>query len=154
MIRAKDPSIMFLTETWADETRLQEIKHKIEFDNLFFVERNNRGGGLALYWRNSIDVHVDTFSKNHIDSIINKGGEDEWHFTQASTENQFPTKDLNHGISSDNSRESLISLGCVLETLMKFLEVQKNWEVIIEVKHKCSYSGMWWMNVVLLILDS
>ena len=72
MIRAKDPSVVFLAETWADEGRLQEIKRKIEFDNLFFVERNNRGGGLALYWRNSIDVNVDTFSRNHIDSIINK----------------------------------------------------------------------------------
>ena len=81
MIRAKDPSVVFLAETWADEARLQEIKLKIEFDNLFFVERNNRGGGLALCWRNSIDVHVDTFSKNHIDYIINKGREDEWCFT-------------------------------------------------------------------------
>ena len=49
MIRAKDPSIVFLAETWVDEARLQEIKHKIEFDNLFFVERNNRGGNLTLY---------------------------------------------------------------------------------------------------------
>ena len=49
MIRAKDPSIVFLAETWVDEARLQEIKHKTEFDNLFFVERNNRGGSLALY---------------------------------------------------------------------------------------------------------
>ena len=49
MIRAKDPTIVFLAETWVDEARLQEIKHKIEFDNLFFVERNNRGGNLALY---------------------------------------------------------------------------------------------------------
>ena len=81
MIRVKDPSIVFLAETWADEARLQEIKCKIEFDNLFFVKRNNRGAGLALYWRNSINVNVDTFSRNHIDSIINKGREDEWCFT-------------------------------------------------------------------------
>ena len=81
MIRVKDPSIVFLAETWADEARLQEIKCKIEFDNLFFVERNNRGAGLALYWRNSINVNVDTFSRNHIDSIISKGREDEWRFT-------------------------------------------------------------------------
>ena len=29
---------------WADEARLNEIKRKIEFENLFIVERNNRGG--------------------------------------------------------------------------------------------------------------
>ena len=40
------------------------------------MEINNRGGGLALYWRNSIDLSIDTFSKNYIDAIINKGKED------------------------------------------------------------------------------
>ena len=48
VIRAKDPSIVFIAETWADEVRLQEIKRNIEFDNLFFVEKNNRGGGSTL----------------------------------------------------------------------------------------------------------
>ena len=78
MIRAKDPSIVFIAETWADEVRLQEIKRNIEFDNLFFVEKNNRGGGLALFWQNFVDLSVDSFSPNHIDSIINKGKEDVW----------------------------------------------------------------------------
>ena len=78
VIRAKDPSVLFIAETWADEVRLQEIKCKIEFDNLFFVERNNKGGGLALFWQNSIDLHVDSFSPNHIDSVINKGKEEVW----------------------------------------------------------------------------
>ena len=45
------------------------------------MERNNRGGGLALYWRNSIDLSIDTFSKNYIDAIINKGKEASWRFT-------------------------------------------------------------------------
>ena len=81
VIRAKDPSIVFIAETWADEVWLQEIKRNIEFDNLFFVERNNRGGGLALFWKNSIDLSVDSFSPNHVDSIINKGTEEVWRFT-------------------------------------------------------------------------
>ena len=82
LIRAKDPSIVFLAETWADEVRLKEVQRNIKFDNLFYVERNPRGGGgLALYWKNSIDVHVDSFSKYHIDSIINKGNDEAWRFT-------------------------------------------------------------------------
>ena len=81
VIQAKDPSVVFIAETWADEARLQEIKLNIEFDNLFFVERNNRGGGLALFWRNSVDLSVDSFSPNHIDSIINKGKEEVCRFT-------------------------------------------------------------------------
>ena len=54
MVREKDPSIVFLAETWADEARLKEVQCNLNFDNLFFVERNNRGGGLALYWNDSI----------------------------------------------------------------------------------------------------
>ena len=81
VIRAKDPSVMFIAETWADEARLREIKRNIDFDNLFFVERNNRGGGLALFWLNFVDLSVDSFSPNHIDSIINKGKEEVWRFT-------------------------------------------------------------------------
>ena len=48
---------------------------------MFVVPCVNWGGGLALFWKNSIDVIVETFSKNHIDSIINKGKEDAWRFT-------------------------------------------------------------------------
>ena len=80
VIRAKDPSVLFLAETWADKAKLKEIKQKIEFDNLFIVERNNRGGGLAIFWRNSVDLQVDSCSPNHIDSIINKGKEEVWRF--------------------------------------------------------------------------
>ena len=79
LIRAKDLSIVFLDETWANEARLKEVQRNINFDNLFYVERNLRGWGggcLALYWKNSMDVHVDSFSKYHIDSISNKGSDE------------------------------------------------------------------------------
>ena len=38
---AKDPSVVFLAETWADEARLKEIKRNLNFGNLFFVDRKN-----------------------------------------------------------------------------------------------------------------
>ena len=62
MVWAKDPSAVFIVEIWADEIRLKEVQRNLDFENLFFVERNIRGG-LALYWRNSIDLSVDTFLK-------------------------------------------------------------------------------------------
>ena len=49
LVQAKDPSIMFLAETWSDEARLKDIKQKLEFDQVFVVTRENRGGGLALF---------------------------------------------------------------------------------------------------------
>ena len=79
VIRAKDPFVLYIAEMWADQARLKEIKRKIEFDNFFIVERNNRGGGLTLFWRNSVEV--DSCLPNHIDSIINKGKKEVWRFT-------------------------------------------------------------------------
>ena len=81
LIRAKDPSVVFLAKTWADEARLKKIKRDFDFSNMFFVDRNNRGGGLVMYWRNGVDLQVDTSSKNHIDAIVNKGKEDAWRVT-------------------------------------------------------------------------
>ena len=45
VIRAKDPSVLFIAETWADEERLKEIKRKIEFDNYFSLKEITKGGG-------------------------------------------------------------------------------------------------------------
>ena len=80
-VRAKDPTIMFLAETWVDEARLKSVLRKIKFKNMFVAPRQNRGGGLALFWRDSIDVTVEGSGRNYIDAIINKNKEDEWRFT-------------------------------------------------------------------------
>ncbi|KAL0014214.1 hypothetical protein SO802_001283 [Lithocarpus litseifolius] len=81
MVRAKDPSVVFLAETWADEARLKDVKRKIQFEHMFVSPRNNRGGGLVLFWRESVDISVEGCDKNHIDTIINKNKENEWRFT-------------------------------------------------------------------------
>ena len=33
-----------------------------------------------MYWSNSINLNVESYSKNHIDAIINKGARDAWRF--------------------------------------------------------------------------
>ena len=68
---------MFLAETWIDEVRLKNVMRKIKFENIFIAPRTNRGGGLVLFWRSSINVIVDGSSKNYIDAIINKNQENE-----------------------------------------------------------------------------
>ena len=78
MMRAKDPFVIFLAETWVDEARLKNVSRKIKFENMFIAPRSNKGGGLVLYWRESIDVMVEGSSKNYIDAIINKNTENKW----------------------------------------------------------------------------
>ena len=71
---------MFLAETWADETRLKDMKRKFQFENMFVSPRTSKGGGLVLFWRSSIDNSVEGSDKNHIDAIINKNKDTEWRF--------------------------------------------------------------------------
>ena len=79
--RAKDPSVMFIAETWAEEARLKLVKCRLQFDHMFCVPRINRGGGLVLFWKESMNLQVETSSKNHIDCIIGGGTEGAWRFT-------------------------------------------------------------------------
>ena len=81
LVWAIDPSIVFIAKTWADEARLKQIKKDIQFNYLFFVPRVNIKGGLAMLWKNSINLSIESFSKNHIDSIIDKGSNEAWRFT-------------------------------------------------------------------------
>lgn len=42
----------------------------------FVVPRHNRGGGLALLWKDDIDLDVLTSSNNHINGAVNQGRDD------------------------------------------------------------------------------
>jgi len=42
------------------------------------VQRNNKGGGLELYWKKEIEVDVESSSLNHIDVTINKNTKAAW----------------------------------------------------------------------------
>ena len=45
------------------------------------VPREGRGGGLALFWKSSINLIVMGSSKYYIHAVINKDSDNEWHFT-------------------------------------------------------------------------
>ena len=81
IIQAQAPLIVFLSKTWADKNRLEEIRCKIKYAGLFTVPSVDRGGGLALLWKSDIVVWVDSFSKKHIDAVVNGGSLEAWRFT-------------------------------------------------------------------------
>jgi len=54
MIRAQDPSVVFLAETWLDKARLETIKARYKFGGSVEVSRENRGGGVAVLWKKSV----------------------------------------------------------------------------------------------------
>ena len=81
LVQAQDPSIVFLAETWADETRLENLCDELNLDDKWIVQRVTRARDLALFWKNSVDIEVVSSSLNHIDAIVNNGKEDTLRFT-------------------------------------------------------------------------
>ena len=59
----------------------KKLCSKLQTDNVFIVPRTNTGGGLALYWKNSIDLNVMSSSPTDIDAVVNPGVDDAWRFT-------------------------------------------------------------------------
>ena len=80
IIRAQDPSIVFLAETWLDKARLEDIRVRLNFGGMVEVCRDTRGGGIVIFWRKEVDFSLGTFSPNNIDGVLNKGKEHEWRF--------------------------------------------------------------------------
>ncbi|XP_050242494.1 uncharacterized protein LOC126691502 [Quercus robur] len=81
LVKKHSPTIVFLMETRAKEQYLKNFCKKLHLENVFIVPRNNTGGGLALYWKNGIDLHVQNSSLTYIDAVINPGVDDAWRFT-------------------------------------------------------------------------
>ncbi|XP_050245827.1 uncharacterized protein LOC126693745 [Quercus robur] len=81
ILRAKDPSVVFIAKTWVEEVRLDRTLSYINFDQKWVVPRTTRGGGLVLFWKNSVNLKVVGSHRYYIDAVINKNERDEWRFT-------------------------------------------------------------------------
>ena len=79
LVWAKDPFIVFLAETWSNEARLILIQDRLKFKHRFITPRRNKSRGLVMYWKEEVDLTIETLSKNHIDATICKNKEGEKH---------------------------------------------------------------------------
>ncbi|KAL5747731.1 hypothetical protein ACOSP7_024748 [Xanthoceras sorbifolium] len=80
LIRRVNLSLVFLSETRLELNGCDRIRVSLGFEGCFFVDRIDFGSGLALFWRDGVDVRVNSFSKGHIDSIVSCDGLT-WRFT-------------------------------------------------------------------------
>ncbi|XP_030964467.1 uncharacterized protein LOC115985690 [Quercus lobata] len=81
IIRAKDPSVVFLAETLTDDARLELVQRNIDFDHRWVVPREGRSRGLALFWKSTVNLKVESSHRYFIDATIDKGTEGEWRLT-------------------------------------------------------------------------
>ena len=54
---------LFLSETLVFRNKIEEFRYILGSDNYFVVDRQGRGGGLALFWHNSLIVVSLIFHK-------------------------------------------------------------------------------------------
>ncbi|KAH9764852.1 hypothetical protein KPL70_001671 [Citrus sinensis] len=51
---------------------MYETSRKLKIDNCLAVNRNGKGGGLAMLWYNEANVHVTSYSNHHIDARVQR----------------------------------------------------------------------------------
>ena len=73
IIRAKDPVVVLLAETFTDDARLEFVQSSTGFDHRWVVPRVGRSGGLVLYWKASVNLTVEDSDRYYIDVVINSG---------------------------------------------------------------------------------
>lgn len=70
LVRRKAPTILFLMETKLTVREIISIRDELNFQYILAISCDGRKGGLALLWKNEIEVHHLTSLPNHIDVHI------------------------------------------------------------------------------------
>ena len=74
--------MVFIIETKFEVSEMASIKKKLERQEGLVVPSVRHGGGLALLWKSSTRVDIQTYSPRHIDAIVTKEqGNKKWRFT-------------------------------------------------------------------------
>ncbi|RYR04846.1 hypothetical protein Ahy_B06g084641 [Arachis hypogaea] len=67
------PSILFLMETKASKASYARIRRKLCFDNMFCVKSQGLSGGLCIFWKSNVNVHVYAWCDNFIRTKVSSG---------------------------------------------------------------------------------
>jgi hypothetical protein len=70
--------VLFLSETKHDSRWMEWLRWKLEMPNLVVKDSVGASGGLAMFWRSGVDLHVKSFSKYHIDAVITEEKGEKW----------------------------------------------------------------------------
>ncbi|XP_019178832.1 PREDICTED: uncharacterized protein LOC109173967 [Ipomoea nil] len=80
-VSKQHPQFVFLMETKATESKVEEVRIKLGFEGKVCVERIGIGGGLAFLWRDKDTASLRSYSNNHIDMDITLPGRSGWRMT-------------------------------------------------------------------------
>ncbi|KAK8264701.1 hypothetical protein V6Z12_D12G127100, partial [Gossypium hirsutum] len=70
LLAVNNPDIIFLSETKMSATDFRRVQNNCRLQNGLAVNSEGRSGGLALMWRDGMNVSIQNYSKHHIDSMV------------------------------------------------------------------------------------
>jgi hypothetical protein len=70
LVRNVCPAIVFISEIRQQVNRVTNLKGRLGMYNCFVIEGRGKGGGLDLFWNNSIKISVVLYDLHHIDTLI------------------------------------------------------------------------------------
>lgn len=81
LVREKAPDILFLMETKRTVEEMKTIQVNLHYHAMFVVPCICRAGGLAMLWKERVDLHVQNYTQNHIDAHIQTDPSAPWRIT-------------------------------------------------------------------------
>lgn len=81
LIKSLNPTFVFLSETLVDSSVIAELCSKFGFAGYFAIDREGRGGGLAIFWKHNTECRVTIHSRNHIDVHFVENNVTMWRLT-------------------------------------------------------------------------
>jgi exonuclease III len=76
-----DPDVLFISETKMKGKRLEWLKWKLGLTNMVWKDSDGQSGGLALFWRSSVNLKAGMKSRFHIDAEITEVDGFKWRLT-------------------------------------------------------------------------
>jgi hypothetical protein len=61
--------------------KIENLRYALEYDYCFTVDRDGRGGGVAVMWRKVVNCSITNYSLNHIDIEIDDLQRGKWRLT-------------------------------------------------------------------------
>ncbi|XP_059458992.1 uncharacterized protein LOC132188495 [Corylus avellana] len=71
MVKVKKPILVFLMETKLRSNKMEKVRWKLGFNNMFVVDCVGKSGGLAMLWQNEAGAEIQNFSRRHINATVN-----------------------------------------------------------------------------------
>ena len=70
LVRKKAPNVLFFMEIKRIVEEMRWIQEDLPYRCMLAMPSTQRKGGLALLWKEEVNLHIQTYSPHHIDAFI------------------------------------------------------------------------------------